>query len=142
MELAIKADGITAVSFVVLTNVVANRVLTPDTDHTTWLYACGAPRKLDPIIVNMRSELPAGALVGKTLIVAVDPGLRRYIGSEEPQPNRPRDKIMKGKIDAIFLESHKNPFFAGRPEWEIYCSLSFPSLGRALKPWVPPFLSM
>src|SRR6476646_8534595 len=104
MELAIKADGITAVSFVVLTNVVADRVLMPDTDHTTWLYACGAPRKLDPIIVNMRSELPAGALLGKTLIVAVDPRLRCIFSSEEPQPNRPRDKIMKGKIDAIFLD--------------------------------------
>jgi len=72
--LASNVAGITAVSSVLLTKVVAKNVSLPFTDQTTRLSLCFWLTKADPITVNVMSGLPATALIGEIELTEGDPG--------------------------------------------------------------------
>jgi len=102
--LANRSAGITAVSFVLLTKVVVNRVSLPLTDHTTSLLLCALPKKVNPpmaVTVKVRSVLPATALNGE---IEIEGGGGGPVDLEpvEPQPSRPIIR-MRNHRDAVLL---------------------------------------
>jgi hypothetical protein len=102
--LANRSAGITAVSFVLLTKVVVNRVSLPLTDHTTSLLLCALPTKVNPpmaVTVKVRSVLPATALNGE---IEIEGGGGGPVDLEpiEPQPSRPIIR-MRSHRDAFLL---------------------------------------
>lgn len=110
-DMANSAAGTTALSWVLRTEVVAKYVFEPLTDHTARLVR-GVPARFDPVIVKVRSELPADALVGEIALMETDPdeGLGVGAGSGEcgaeyppPQPDPP---MTKAKTDVpVILNS-------------------------------------
>jgi hypothetical protein len=64
-----KAAGMTAVSSVLLTNLVLRKVSTPFTDHIAHVLLGKPSTKFVPVTVSVRSGVPAIALVGEIEVI-------------------------------------------------------------------------
>jgi hypothetical protein len=69
-----KAAGITALSSVLLTKVVANTLSILFADHTTWLRVKFWWTKFNPVTINVISELPGVAVAGEIAVSNTAPG--------------------------------------------------------------------